>query len=63
MIIKENAAFKSSKEKSASIHQRREREKKKKSNFKNRLLVKRKKFISDFIFTFTTIFFHNFSNI
>lgn len=62
MIIKENAAFKSSKEKSASIHQRREREKKK-SNFKNRLLVKRKKFISDFTFTFTTIFFHNFSYI
>ena len=44
--------------KKVQVYIKGERERKKKSNFKNRLLVKRKKFISDF--TFSTIF-HIFS--
>ena len=44
--------------KKVQVYIKGEREREKKSNFKNRLLVKRKKFISDF--TFSTIF-HIFS--
>ena len=57
MIIKKCSVKKFKKKKCKYTSQERERGKKK-SNFKNRLLVKRKKFISDF--TFSTIF-HIFS--